>query len=227
MAYDETIHQIPRFNERELYELPEIQSGEVDLPQSFLDGALKLQKVQSSRPIEMFVQDSMENGRLVVVKESHPIPTSNGEHTVAWCRICDADADTDRYQIICDHVGEMGDEALKDELLLACEGVKEAIMIRSDVVQERLGNRQVLANARENYGGRRGLVRFILAYAQNQPHNWLASHRSDVGLIDGFAALMDISSDKMRKTAELMAIEGDIDIIGPSQQIVKPVPLAT
>jgi hypothetical protein len=221
MAYDETFQQLPHFNNRELYEIPEILNG--DLPGRFLEGAVKLQRVETSPVIEEWIADRMAAGTTVVPKQSYTIPTKGGEHTVAWCRVVEGNGGSgDRHQIVCDHVGELGEEALSEELLFACEGVREALMIRSYVVQDVLSSRSALADARDSYGGRRGVVRFLLDYGQKQPHNWLVSHRSDAGVVDGYAAVLDISSAKMRRTAELMVWEGDIELAGPDEQVVIP-----
>ncbi|HET9850355.1 MAG TPA: hypothetical protein VFP35_01885 [Candidatus Saccharimonadales bacterium] len=222
MAYDETLRDLPRFNERELYEVPAIQDGQLYFPQSSLDAALKLDKTPSSPAIEEFARTSFELGRVVVVKESYQIPLAGGEHTVAWCRICDQTGQTDHHQIVCDHVAEEGESALSEELLFTCQAVREAIMIRSYVLQSKLGNTPALAEAGQTYRGRRGVIRFMLDYGRKQPHNWLVSHRSDVGLVDGFAALLDISPTKVRKTAKLMSLEGDIELTGPDNQVITP-----
>jgi hypothetical protein len=223
MSYDETIHPIPRFNERELYEMPQVQSGEVDLPQIYLDGALKLQKVDSSPAINDFVQHSVEEGKLVVVKETSTVfSDSTDGHEVAWTHICDLETGADHYQMICDHVGEHGFEALEEPLLLSCSGIQQALRERAIVIQHTLGNQEAIVGAGRNYAGRRGIVRFMLEYSQKQPHNWLVNHRSDTGNINGFAALFEVSEARMRRTATLMVLEGDIEVTGPSDQVIRP-----
>lgn len=223
MAYDETIHPIPRFNERELYEMPQIQSGEVELPQVYLDRAVKLQKLDSSPTINDFVQHSMEEGKLVVIKETTTVFSSSATgHEVAWSHICDMETGEDHYQIVCDHVGEHGFDALDEALLLSCSGVQQALRERAIVLQHTLGNQEAVADGGKNYAGRRGIVRFMLDYSQKQPHNWLVNHRSDTGNINGFAALFEISEARMRRTATLMALEGDIEVSGPSDQVIRP-----
>jgi len=227
MAYDETIHPIPRFNDRELYDLPEIQSGEVDLPQKYLDGAIKLDKVQSSPVIDEFVSSSLRAGMLVVVKETTTtFANSTDGHEVAWSYIHDLETGDGHYQVICDHVAEFGPEALADELLLSCSGVQQALRERAIIIQHKLSHQETLANAGRSYGGRRGVVRFMLDYSQKQPHNWLANHKSDTGNIYGLAALFEISEARMRRTADLMALEGDIQINGPDDQVIRPSQLA-
>jgi|GEM_PF-4980598 len=222
MAYDETIHPIPRFNERELYEVPQIQSGEVELPQIYLDGALKLQKVDSSSTINDFVEHSMEEGKLVVIKETTTVFSNSFKgHEVAWTHICDLETGADHYQVICDHVGEYGFEALDESLLLSCSGVQQALRERAIVIHHTLGNQEAVADGASNYAGRRGIVRFMLDYSQKQPHNWLVNHRNDTGNINGFAALFEISEARMRRTATLMALEGDIEVSGPYDQIIR------
>ena len=221
MAYDETFHKVPVFTDRELYELPQIQSGEVDLPQKYLDGAIKLERHIAGPIIQGFIQHSQEEGVLVVVKETSTVLDSNGrEHEVAWCRICDESGD--RHQVVCEHVGQSGMEALTDELIFACSGIKMAIRARALIVQDILKHSDAIGNSGQNYGGRRGVVNFMLAYGRSQSHNWLATHRNDSGNIEGFAALFDISEERMRRTAELMVLEGDISISGPDDQVITP-----
>ena len=227
MAYDETIHPVPHFNDRELYDLPEIQSGEVDLPQKYLDGAIKLEKVQTGPIINDFANRSYQEGKLIVVKETTTMfsDTASG-HEVAWSHIHDLKTGEDHYQIICDHVGELGLIALDEERLLACSGVQQALRERAIIIQDRLAHQEVLADAGRNYCGRRGVVRFMLDYSQKQSHNWLVNHRSDTGNINGFAALFEISEARMRRTADLMALDGDIEVSGPDSQVIRSAQLA-
>ena len=203
--------------------MPQIQSGEVDLPQVYLDGALKLEKVDSSPTINEFALYSMEEGKLIVPKESTTVfDNSTNGHEVAWSHVLDLETGADHYQIVCDHVGELGFEALDESLILSCAGVQQALRERAIVIQHVLGNKEAVADGGRNYAGRRGIIRFMLDYSQKQPHNWLVNHRSDTGNINGFAAFFEISETRMRRTATLMALEGDIEITGPSEQVIVP-----
>lgn len=211
MAYDETFDPLPRFNNRELYEIEEVREGRIRP----LEGIIRLEKIETSPVIETWCRHKMEQGEAIAPRVAYDLLKDGELHTVAWIGRVGVG-----YQIICDCVDQYyGREEEYEEDIFDCGAVITAINARADYTRVVLKNENYL-HRRGDYETIRGMVQFLLDYSEKNPDTWLATHKSGQGLVGGFAQTFKRSYREMSSMTQAMQIEGAVTLSGQYEQIV-------
>lgn len=214
MAYEETFQQLPRLSESELYQIPEINFGEIRP----LVGLVKLEKIPTSDKVRDWMLDRWGEGEVVVPRVSKNIRG----HNVVWINRVGVG-----HQVVCDCTTKDMDEALAaddpayEERLFACRAAKTAINRTANAARAVLGNDEYL-HCHGDTDTLKGMIRFMISYAASNPDVWLANHRSGVILVGAAAQATRRSYDEAKEIVLSMEAEGEVALGGPRGQVVSP-----
>jgi len=211
MAYDETFFKLPRFSERELYEIPEEANGEMRL----IDGVLDLRRIETSPRVQEWISGRIEEGEAPILRVNHNFLKNGEMHSVAWIGRVGVG-----HQVVCECVPEEETEISSyDYRLFSCEAVAAAINYQANQARRVLNNDEYL-HRHGDYETIKGMVQFLLIYSEVHPDTWLVAHKDKVGLVGGFAQAFRRPYDEVREMIQQMQKENLISLSGPDDQVV-------
>jgi len=216
MAYDTLIDPPAYFQPREVANLGFVHGDVPELKRVELTG----------RVAEWAEYQKLTRGETVTAHSVFKVRQGKQEDVIAWIRrtgvvsLADNVEEYDYSQLVCNHAAETDDEADFETALMACDAVAKVIESRVYLIRERLQNRQILDEHKQESlivgKSARKVVKdmalFVLRREQIHPHSWYANFISGQHTLHGLSSIFEMDPTYMKQAVLHLVGDGKVDL---------------